>query len=268
MSVHKDSSGRRSVEVRVEVAGTPEEVWKAIATGPGISCWFVPTEVEHREGGEIKFQFGDGIEGTGIVTGVEPPHKLSYEERDWAPGAPPLATECIVEAQSGGKCIVRMIHSLFTDSDQWDDQMEGFESGWPGYFRILQLYLAHYRGQSCNLLRLNGGSSLAESETWQSLIDALGLAKAAIGNPIATGGTAPPLAGIVERIGDGHHFHDMLLSINQPGPGVASIGAFTWDGKVRLAVSFYLYGEVGRLAAERSEAAWRDWMRQRFPSTA
>ena len=48
MGVKKEASGRRSVQVEVEVPGTPEEVWQAIATGPGVSSWFVPTEVEER----------------------------------------------------------------------------------------------------------------------------------------------------------------------------------------------------------------------------
>jgi hypothetical protein len=43
MSVKIDPSGRRSVQVEVEVPGTPEQVWQAIATGPGVSSWFVPT---------------------------------------------------------------------------------------------------------------------------------------------------------------------------------------------------------------------------------
>ena len=38
MSVKKDPSGRRSVQVEFEVPGTPEEVWQAIATGPGNSA--------------------------------------------------------------------------------------------------------------------------------------------------------------------------------------------------------------------------------------
>ena len=50
MSVKKEASGRRSVQVEVEVPGTPEEVWQAIATGPGISSWFVPTAFEERDG--------------------------------------------------------------------------------------------------------------------------------------------------------------------------------------------------------------------------
>ena len=48
MSVKKEASGRRSIQVEVEVPGTPEEVWQAIATGPGISSWFVPTEFEEQ----------------------------------------------------------------------------------------------------------------------------------------------------------------------------------------------------------------------------
>ena len=50
MSVKKEASGRRSVQVETEVPGTPEEVWQAIATGPGISSWFVPTAFEERDG--------------------------------------------------------------------------------------------------------------------------------------------------------------------------------------------------------------------------
>ena len=50
MSVKKEASGRRSIQVEVEVPGTPEEVWQAIATAPGISCWFVPAQFE-EEGG-------------------------------------------------------------------------------------------------------------------------------------------------------------------------------------------------------------------------
>ena len=50
MSVKKEVSGRRSIQVEIEVPGTPEEVWQAIATGPGIPAWFVPAEFEEEEG--------------------------------------------------------------------------------------------------------------------------------------------------------------------------------------------------------------------------
>ena len=62
MTIKKEPSGRRSVQVEVEVPGTPEEVWQAIATGPGISSWFVPTRSEERQGGEIMSNFGPGMD--------------------------------------------------------------------------------------------------------------------------------------------------------------------------------------------------------------
>ena len=47
-----------------QAPGTPEEVWQAIATGPGISSWFVPTEFEERDGKPVavKLNFGPGME--------------------------------------------------------------------------------------------------------------------------------------------------------------------------------------------------------------
>jgi len=54
-----------------------------------------------------------------------------------------MATEWIVEARSGGTCVVRVVHSLFASADDWDDQIESIESGWPTFFRILRTYLTN-----------------------------------------------------------------------------------------------------------------------------
>ena len=75
MSVKKEPSGRRSMTVEFEVAGTPEEVWQAIATGPGISSWFVPTEIEERNGKPVAVK---------VIFGVPDGGRL----------APRLATHC------------------------------------------------------------------------------------------------------------------------------------------------------------------------------
>ncbi len=63
---------------------------RAIATGPGISAWFTPADVEERKGGTITFRLGAGMDSTAEVTAWEPPHRFAYEERDWSPGAPQL----------------------------------------------------------------------------------------------------------------------------------------------------------------------------------
>ena len=64
MSVTKEASGRRSVQVEVEVPGTPEEVWAAVATGPGISSWFVPAEFEARDGTPVALSLTEPIART------------------------------------------------------------------------------------------------------------------------------------------------------------------------------------------------------------
>ena len=79
MSVKKEASGRRSVQVEVEVPGTPEQVWQAIATGPGVSSWFVPTESEERVGGAVVAHFGPGMDSTATVTAWDPPHRFAAE---------------------------------------------------------------------------------------------------------------------------------------------------------------------------------------------
>jgi uncharacterized protein YndB with AHSA1/START domain len=77
----------RLVRTEIEVPGTPEEVWAAIATGPGIACWFVPAEVDERVGGEIVTHHGPYGDSKGVVTAWEPPRRFAYEEADWAEGA-------------------------------------------------------------------------------------------------------------------------------------------------------------------------------------
>jgi uncharacterized protein YndB with AHSA1/START domain len=144
----QDNPDARVVRVEVEVPGTPEEVWEAIATGPGLECWFVPAEVEGREGGTIKTDHGPFGESTGTVTAWEPPHRFAYEERDWhpdRPDPPPWATEILVEARSGGSCVVRLASGLFSNAAGWEDEIDPTEDGWRQGLQNLRLYMTHYR---------------------------------------------------------------------------------------------------------------------------
>jgi uncharacterized protein YndB with AHSA1/START domain len=79
------SESERSIELEVVVQGTPEEVWRAIATGPGISSWYVPHVVEEREGGTAIASFGDAPEMQipGRVAAWEPPrpHRVRRRRR-------------------------------------------------------------------------------------------------------------------------------------------------------------------------------------------
>jgi uncharacterized protein YndB with AHSA1/START domain len=124
MPVKKDSSGRRSVEAEVEVPGSPEEVWQAIATGPGISSWLVPTELDGRDGGSAVSHFGPGnsMDSVAKITLWDPPRRFVAETQE-GPGT--VATEWIVEARSGGACVVRVVHSWFASTDDLGRPVRG-----------------------------------------------------------------------------------------------------------------------------------------------
>jgi uncharacterized protein YndB with AHSA1/START domain len=263
MSVKKDGE-RRWVELELLLPGTPEQVWQAIATGDGYSAWFTRASIEERVGGAMVFDFGGGAESRGTVTRWEPPLRFAYEERDWSGEAPPLATEIVVTSRSGGKCLVRMVHSLFTRRDDWDDEMEGFEAGWPGYFEILRLYLRDFAGQRAHHVRVSSVVSGNAVEAWHLLAEPLALANPSAGEQRSTARGAPTLAGHVERVLQTPEQFELLLRLDRPTAGIASIATYVWQAKTRVAVSLYLYGDESRARAVEPE--WRAWLERTFPA--
>lgn len=265
MSVKREPSGRRSVQVEVEVPGTPEEVWRAIATGPGISSWFVPTRSEERQGGQVVSNFGPGMDCPATITAWEAPRRFVAEGSMGPPDAPTMATEWTVEARAGGTCVVRVVHSLFASTDDWDDQLDGLEQGWPAYFRILRLYLARFRGMPCSAMLFVGFSGDPEAKAWEKAGGELGLLGLAEGQAWKMPDGLPPMSGVVDSLGKGMHSNTILLRLDSPAPGSAYAGAFTCGGMVMVCLSVYLYGDRAKAAVERDEPAWQKWMTERFP---
>jgi uncharacterized protein YndB with AHSA1/START domain len=266
MPVRIDPDGRRSVEAEVEVPGTPEDVWQAIATGPGVTSWFVPTSIEEREGGIIRANFGPGMDSESVITSWSPPHRLVAESEDLGPGSPKIATEWIVEAREGGTCIVRVVHSWFSSTDDWDNQFEGFRAGWDDFFVILRLYLTHFRGRSGSLLKAMGAGPEPAAVTWNAFTSALGIARSTAGQRLRTSIGAPTLGGIVELVGT-PEYPQLLIRADEPAPGLAHLFALPMGGQVVLSVRLYLYGEQAPAVVARDEPFWQAWIDQRFAMT-
>lgn len=147
-----EESGR--VEHRAErvydVPASPEQVWNAIATAEGISSWMVPTRLDPRVNGEVVLDLGD-FTSTGVVTGYTPQLRFAYEEpwpiADRIEDVPPqmiawfaslgvslpevyeglsqvspIATEFLIEAVSGGSCVVRIVTSAYGSGADWENE--------------------------------------------------------------------------------------------------------------------------------------------------
>ena len=114
MSIEYGASGRRSIQVEAEVPGSPEQVWEAIATGPGIGSWFYPAELEERVGGVLKYDTqSETVHIPAKVTVWDPPRRFRHDGQDCGPGGPPTATDWTIEPHPRGRCLVRVVHSLF-----------------------------------------------------------------------------------------------------------------------------------------------------------
>lgn len=267
MSVKKEPNGRRSIQVETEVPGTPEEVWQAIATGPGVSSWFVPTEMEIVDGKPVavKSNFGPGMESRAVMTAWDPPRMFAAESPGWTPEMPSMATQWTVEAKAGGTCIVRVVHSLFAATDDWDNQLEGTEHGWPGFFRTLRLYLTHFRGQRSAIMQKMAVAAGTEAEVWETLTTDLGLKNVSVGQRWTAPAGVPALSGVVEHATKSPN--DILLRLDKPGPGVAALGTYNC-GQIMVGVNLYLYGDQAAANVARESPLWDAWIQKRFPMPA
>jgi uncharacterized protein YndB with AHSA1/START domain len=266
MSVKKEPNGRRYVQVEVEVPGTPEEVWQAIATGSGISSWFVPAEFEEQDGKPVavKMEFGPGMDSRAAITAWEPrQHKWAGQSDGWVPGMPSIANEWSVEARGGGTCVVRIVTSLFASSDDWDNQLEATEHGWPGFFRTLRIYLTHFRGQRSVQMKWMAPVAGTEAEAWEKVTVALGVKGVSVGQRWTAPAGVPALSGVVEYVSENPY--DLLLRVDKPGPGVAALGAFDCGGPIMVALGFYLYGDQAAATVAREKPLWDAWFQEHFP---
>jgi len=265
MSVKQEANGRRSLQVEFEVPGTPEEVWQAIATGPGISSWFVPAEIEERDGKPVamKLKFGPDMEIRGAITAWDPPRMFTGEGEVYG-GSPPVATEWNVEARAGGVCLIRIVHSLFASTDEWDNQLEGAAGGWAGFLNILRIYLTHFRGQRAAIMQVTTPIASTEAEAWDTLTEALGIKGVSVGQRWTTPAGVSPLGGVVELVTEDPY--DALLRLDKPGPGIAALGAVTYPGGQSLvAMNLYVYGDQAAETVARETLVWQAFLEERFP---
>jgi uncharacterized protein YndB with AHSA1/START domain len=260
MAIKKDGTGKRWVEMEFLAPGTPEQVWQAMATGPGNEAWFTRASIDERVGGAVRFDFGADGSSSGTVTVWEPPHRFGYVEDEWNPGAPPIATEITITGRSGGQSVVRMVHSLYATSDDWDDQMESFEGGWPNFFAVLGLYLSHFAGQRGASFPATASVEDDHLAVWKRLTAALGLGGVDVGEARATPTAPEPLSGMIERVQQDGATRTILMRTTTPSPGVVLVGTYGAGGKIRASLIRFIYGSDSEQVAAARAPAWQDWI--------
>jgi hypothetical protein len=156
-----------------------------------------------------------------------------------------------------------VVNSLFASTDDWDKQLEGAESGWPGIFRILRIYLTHFRGQRSAIMQVMAGVAGTKLQAWATLAAALGLDGVGAEQRFTVPAGVPALGGVVEYVSQRES--GVLLRLDKPGPGTAALSIITFGASVMAAFNFYLYGDQAVGTVARETPLWQAWIQKLFP---
>jgi uncharacterized protein YndB with AHSA1/START domain len=247
------------LEFSVEVPGPPEQVWDAIATAHGISSWMMRTDLEERAGGTVVFHMGPEVQSEGEVTGWEPPRRLVYEEPHWAALAgqddstvTPLVTEFLVEATSGGTCVVTVVSSAFGQGADWEREFfDEMAQGWTPMFEHLRLYLTHFPGQRATVLEASAEVHAPPATAFAQVCAAFAID--AVGQVADVRGAK----GEVEHVADDR----LILRLTGPVPGLLAIAAHGSGADTsRIWVTGYLFSADAPAYVDREQPGWQAWL--------
>jgi uncharacterized protein YndB with AHSA1/START domain len=255
------------MEISLQLEATPDQVWEAIATSNGITSWFLPTDIEERLGGQVVLHMGE-TSSEGTVTGWDPPRRLEYVEPDWAAmsgheGAEvtPLVTEFLVEAQSGGTCVLRVVSSAFGTGADWENEFFAeMEEGWTPFFENLRLYVAHFPGERVTSLAAEAKGQGSIDEVWSALAAAVGSTEP--GKPVDVRG----LGGEVVRASGPPGPTAIFLRLEQPIPGMMVLSAYGQGDEVSLLLLGYLFSPDAPAYVERERPGWQAWLSDLAPT--
>jgi uncharacterized protein YndB with AHSA1/START domain len=238
------------VREEIELAATPEQVWAAIASGPGIDSWFMGrNEVQGREGGRNRMTVGEYAQES-TVTSWEPGKRFAFRG-DPAPDGTFMAFEYLIEGREGGSTVLRFVHSGML-GDNWEAEYDALRRGDRMYLGKLASYLAHFPGQAASVSVMVFGSPVPDAErAWSVFTAATGLSDAA-----AVGDTG--------QLGVGG-LDPAYVTVDYADRPVF-LGVRTDDSLIR-----FIHGMGGMVVVEQhrfgpgpdaaaTEQTWRDWL--------
>jgi uncharacterized protein YndB with AHSA1/START domain len=231
-----------------------EEIWQAIATGPGITSWFMGrNEVEPGVGGVVRTAFG-GYTPELTITAWEPLKRFAYQSDKAADGRF-VAYEFQIEARAGGGATLRLVTSGFLPGDDWEDEYEAMMQGGEMFFHTLGAYLTYFAGRSATPITVFGPPVSDWQRAWATLDAALGLSvgMVAAGDAVRfTPEGLPPIEGVVYFVNAqtlGVRTNDALYRFLRGIQGVMVAG-------------HHLFTE--NVDQQENEQAWQAWLDRLF----
>jgi hypothetical protein len=217
----------------VELPGTPEAVYRAVATNEGNASWLFPTA-----GGEP-------------VVSSNPPHELTVREE--GPDGWFNQLEFRIEARAHGAWL-RYVHSGVFDDESWDAQYDAVNAHTDFYLHTLGEYLEHFSPRTATYVGGGPGGLMGPEASMTP--DAFDTLQAALGVPNgASPGESVRLAhddvdGVID------YRTDKFLGIRSDDALYRFFGRNAFGGPVGMSIHHFGDG----VDAEEVGAAWTGWL--------
>ena len=232
----------------LEVGASPEQVWEAIATGPGMDSWFMGrSQIEPREGGTVRWSIGDYTDES-TVTAWDPPRRFASTSSA-APDGSFHQFEYLVEDRGGGRTAIRYEHTGMLGGD-WEAEYDAMTEGDPMYLHKLVQYVTYFSGRFAVSVEALGPKVPDRERAMTMFRRGLGLSgSVADGDQVRlTPEGFEPVDGVVDYVSP--HFFGLRASDAM----YRFISGF--DGTV--VIGHHLFAEgVDR---DEAEQAWRSWL--------
>jgi uncharacterized protein YndB with AHSA1/START domain len=176
----------RSHETTIEIAAPADVVWRGITEAGEIVRWFAPkAETSPGEGGSIFVSWGPGMEGSSRINVWEPGRHLQLVETrlngprnceeagtiESVDDSKPVQVlvDYYLEGK-GGSTVLRLVHSGFGVTADWDGEFESTHYGWMMYLRNLRHALTRHPGTPCRQTMQMVPTPLEPGATWARLM--------------------------------------------------------------------------------------------------
>ncbi len=193
MNPGESGTSSRKTDVEIEVAASPDAVWKALTDAEELARWFpMAARVKPGVGGSIFLSWGPGCEGEAPITAWEPGRHFQWQEKAIAAdGSPEPERRLIIDwklESRGGKTFVRLVNSGFLAAADWEDEYFGSTNyGWRFMLLNLRHYLEHHAGQNRQVAWPRKKIPLSREEAYRRLVSANGVFRAAAESSLRPG---------------------------------------------------------------------------------
>jgi hypothetical protein len=216
----------------VELPATPDEVWEAVATGPGTASWLFPQE--------------PGPDST-----VEADRPRRFAVRTEGPDGF-NALEFVIEGREGSATLLRYVHSgIF--ADDWDAQYDAVSQHTDFYLHTLAQYLEHFSPRTATYVGGGPGGLMGPEASMAP--DAFGKLQRALGvrDGAATGDSVHLEADGVDGVID--YLNGNFLGVRSGEALYRFFGRNAFGGPVGM--SIHHFGDVD---VDKATEAWTGWL--------